>query len=296
MVFGLRQTQAFTGIFGNYIGESMGEAKRRSLSRDEILAKAVRCVYCSATSNLTLEHMPPRGLFENRMRPSGWEFAACERCNQGTRGADAVALFIAKIEAVTREQWKLEANLKLRSGIEKYAPGVWQEMFDQNQWSDAVINRKGILHRSKITRLDGRLTKEALDTFSAKSAMAAFHNFTGRPMELSGIIFTEWFLNAGMSQEVYDSIVKILPMHDHLKQGRKNSGRQFSLRYNSNNKNIVAALFSFHESFFIQIIATDGPEFVGPLSDILGSIKTEDRPTINICQPGLQRLISKQTL
>jgi hypothetical protein len=41
----------------------MGQAKQRSKRKDEITAAAKRCVYCDATENLTLEHMPPKGLF-----------------------------------------------------------------------------------------------------------------------------------------------------------------------------------------------------------------------------------------
>ena len=47
----------------------MGEARRRSHSRAEILASADRCVYCSSPDVTTLEHMPPIGLFARSDRP-----------------------------------------------------------------------------------------------------------------------------------------------------------------------------------------------------------------------------------
>ena len=51
-------------------------------------------MYCSAPP-VTVEHMPPTGMFRERRRLSGLEFACCRECNFGTRAADAVAAFMA---------------------------------------------------------------------------------------------------------------------------------------------------------------------------------------------------------
>ena len=268
----------------------MAEARQRSLKKAEILASAIRCVYCDHVGTYELEHMPPRGMFANKDRPSGWEFACCERCNKGTRGADALAIFMAQTEAITEDNWKLPNIIKLRGAIASHAPGVLDELFGMSKWDDSFINHNGILRPIKVGRVNGPLTTNYLNIFSAKAAMAAFMHFTKRPMELDGIIYTEWFLNGGMSEDTYKHIISIMPNHTQLSQGQKKSGKQFHVRYNTNNKNIVAAIMSFHNSLFVTIIATDGSEFIEPLGEVFKKIPRDSRPTINLTRPGLSEL------
>jgi hypothetical protein len=268
----------------------MGEAKARSRNGHQILNAAKRCVYCASTLADTIEHMPPRGMFKDKDRPSGWEFACCQRCNQGTKGADALAQFLARIEVVSESDWKLPSAKKLVGAIEANAKGVMREIFGRERFSDTLVRRNGLLHRSKIGRADGPLTKEQLDIFASKLAMATFHNFTERPLELDGLIITEWYLNGGMNSELFQAIVSIMPGFTQLTQGKKVSGDQFWLRYNTDNKGIVAALLTFHGSLHIMVIATDSPEFQTHIEDMAQDFASPNRPTVNITRPGLREL------
>src|ERR1700736_2228652 len=106
----------------------MGEAKRKSQTRAAILAAEPRCIYCPGPA-ATLEHMPPRGMFRERQRPSGMEYAACDACNEATRGSDAVAALMARIHPQNRDgSWQAQEMRRLVSAIEAYAPGVREEM------------------------------------------------------------------------------------------------------------------------------------------------------------------------
>lgn len=268
----------------------MGEAKNHRKSHQNTLDAAKRCVYCTATTNLEKEHMPPTALFENKDRPPGWVFACCKRCNQGTRGTDAVVQFFSRIEPVSQEKWKLATNLRVIGAIKKYAPGVMDELFGETRWASTLFNKNGLLYRSKVTRANGPAMKWHLNLFAAKAAMAAFHEFTGRPIRMDGLIYTEWFLNAGMSQETHDVMISVMPGCAQLKQGKKTSGKQFNVKYNTNGTDIVAALLSFHESFHITIIATDNPELSQPLSETFADMPRDARPTIQLTRPGLPEL------
>jgi hypothetical protein len=65
----------------------VGDTKRKSRSRHEILAHEKRCIYCANTPTC-VEHMPHRDMFIGKRRPSGMEFAACDDCNRKTGVAD----------------------------------------------------------------------------------------------------------------------------------------------------------------------------------------------------------------
>ena len=115
----------------------MGEAKRKSRAREEILATEPRCIYCPGPPQ-TLEHMPSRGMLRGKLRPSGMEYAACEVCNSGTRGSDAVAAVIARLHPDNSESsWQAEEMRKLMSALDAYAPGVREELTQpEKAWSE----------------------------------------------------------------------------------------------------------------------------------------------------------------
>lgn len=268
----------------------MSESKQRSRSRAAILATFSRCIYCESSVDLTIEHMPPRGFFKGKDRPSGWEFACCKRCNQGTRGADAVAQLISKFEAITAENWKISDNEKIIDAIDKYAPGVIEEIFSRKSWSEVLVRKNGILYPAISKQINGANTRHHLDLFSAKCAMAAFAQFTGRPVEANGLLYTRWHTNGGMTPERFALETQIMPMFSNLTQGAKNSGTQFHCRYNTNLKDLVAGLFALHNSLFISFVATDGSEFIEPLREILSKFGPGEHLVAQITTPGLSEI------
>lgn len=270
----------------------MGEARQRSKSRAQILASASRCVYCESMLANTIEHMPPRGVFKGRDRPSGWEFPCCERCNNGSRGADAVGQLMALIEPVSEKSWKGPQLKKILHAVQRFAPSVAAELDLKDKARPTFVNRNGLLHPAMKFRADGPATSAHLNVFAAKMAMASFSTYIGRPIEMDGLIYTQWFLNQGVPQNVYHATLSIMPEFGQLEQGRKVSGKQFSLNYNTDLKSIIAALVSFHECLTMIIIATDGEALIGPLSKSLVKIVGLDRPGSQMTLPGLPDLES----
>jgi hypothetical protein len=62
--------------------------------------------------------MPPRGIFRERQRPSGIEYGVCRACNEGTRGADAVATLMALLHPNNDdESWQAKKIRKLISTL-----------------------------------------------------------------------------------------------------------------------------------------------------------------------------------
>ncbi len=266
----------------------MGEAKQKKLTHAQIKADATGCVYCNKFDEFSIEHMPPRNMFQS-FRPSGWEFACCYACNQGTKGADALAGMMAHIEAISENEWKVDRARKLLRSADTNIPGLHDEIFG-NYAKNSYVSHEGLLRPVKEFRANGPLTKKHLNVFSAKLAMATFSHFTKRPIDQSGLIHTEWYLNAGISEETYNHVISIMPSYTQLTQGVQKSGRQFHLRYNTNGSDIVAAMVSFNDSFFVTLIATDNGLFAEPLREIYEKIPKQERPTVNLIRPGLPEI------
>lgn len=136
----------------------MSESKQRSKNKAMILGAASRCVYCQSTDPCEVEHMPPRALFKDKDRPSGWEFASCRSCNQDTRGADAVAQLLSMIEPTGDTPWKHEEILRKKRAIEKYAPGVSEEL-GQSKEEHILIRLNKLIRPAVRMSLDGPITK-----------------------------------------------------------------------------------------------------------------------------------------
>lgn len=267
----------------------MSESKIRSRKKTEILSIASRCVYCESTEPTEVEHMPPRGLFKDKDRPSGWEFACCSECNRDTRGADAVAQLFALIEPLNTSSWKFEGLQNKKRAVQKYAPGVLEE-FASAREEHVLLRQNGLIRDAVRINLNGALTKKYLDCFALKLAIASFTEFCGRNINFPNFILTEWNLNS-FQKEALEITTSIMPIYGELQQGRKTSGGQFSMRYNTDADSIAACLFSLHNSLFITCITTDVPDYVEKLTALFSDSNDREHSTRKITTMGLKELI-----
>jgi len=237
----------------------MGEANRRRLTQKNLLASEPRCIYCSAMPT-SLEHMPPITIFKNRRRPKGMVYACCANCNNRTSGADLVASFMARLNLDTQQgDWQLMENLAQRFALRKKAPGFLEELFESSHSRSVWRDRRGILTRYTELRAAGPRTRSYLNVFCAKFGMALYREHVGEALPLEGIVHTMWFTNAGLSQTAMNNMLRILPGAALLSQGNIHSGSQFSYRFNTDLRSIVAALAGFQQGLHVFVIATGTP-------------------------------------
>lgn len=254
-----------------------------------MIGDANRCVYCQSKGPFSVEHMPPKGMFD-RNRPPGWCFAACQECHNGTSAADAVAQLVSFINPDPNEDWQLKALSNRRDSLKRIAPTVYDELMKLEPSSQIFQWKGGLVLPATEVTLIGEATRKHLNCFSAKVAMAGFSQLVDRPIDENGVIFTKWFCNGGMQQETYDALVNMLPMRSELTQGKLTSGKKFFVRHNTDNKNIVAALYSFQATFHVFAIACDGEELTQPTRDILADMVGTNYPTSQVITPALPSL------
>lgn len=242
--------------------------KRRKPTHAEIRANAKRCVYCPTAlndNNYSLEHMPPRGLFRNSHRPKGLEFGGCKACNGGTKAADSAVAFLARIDQFTNDVsgWKIREGLKFLRSAEDGAPGFKGELFYENRERHGFARTgEGILFPT-VTTNTGPIGQSLLDVFGAKLGMALYHEHVGEPLPVAGGVHTMGFLNAGLSEETAEGLLRTLPVFDTLKMGKQEASGQFAYRFNSDDRSIVAALAHFHNNVHFFVIAMAEPTIYG---------------------------------
>lgn len=239
--------------------------KHRTLK--ELLATEPRCIYCENTreiAKMTVEHMPPRSMFRDKLRLKGMEYATCEACNNGTKGADVVAAFLSRIgQNGSEDGWEIEENKQFLSGVHQSAPGVLEEVFNSGKARHVYVKTQGGVHLPMIKTQTGPTVKGYMDVFSAKLAMAVFREHIGCALRMDGRIETIWFLNAGLPEQTADAMLSILPTGNTLRQGKLHATEQFAYRYNTDEKEIVAALVGFHSNLHIFVMASSNPIYEG---------------------------------
>ena len=210
--------------------------------------------------------MPPKLLFRAKARPSGLEFPSCRDCNNGTSAADALIGFFARIEPFGSDDpgdWKLKEAVKYLRSAESGAPGLVREILGDEHVKDSFLRSASGLILPVVETHAGPIAQKLLGVWSLKLAMALFSAHTSKALPLDGGAFGLWFLNAGLAEEVAEGFLKILPVHASLVQGRKSASGQFDYRFNSDGKEIVAALSHFHSNIHFFTIGFADPKIYG---------------------------------
>lgn len=258
-----------------------------------IVQNEPRCIYCAntrETAKITLEHMPPISMFRDRQRLKGMEYATCQPCNNGTKGADVTAAFMARIGPETPEEsWQVRENRKYLSGLTQSAPGVVEELFDERKAERVYLRGAGGILVPKVrAQANGPMVRGYMNIFAAKLAMALYREHVGVALPLEGRIETIVFFNAGLAQQTADTMLEIMPNRATLTMGERNVGDQFAYRFNTDGREIVAALVGFHGNLHIMAMAASNPIYEG----------LESPPFANKCRPGqlLEMIPKKQPL
>jgi hypothetical protein len=238
----------------------MGEARTKSKKLRHLIATEPRCIYC-ANAPSTVEHIPPISMFRARSRPNGMEFAACINCNNGTRGADLAAAFLARLSQDENPDMFKEA-VKFRDQVAKVAPELLAEFLRPDKTQIGWFRTAGGIRRRMVrVHMDGPLTQAYLTVFAAKLGMALYREHVGVALPLHGGVQLQCFLNAGLAQRTGDALLQKLPVFGTNQQGKYMVSEQFAYRYNCDAKSIVAALVGFHSNLHIFVVATSQPEF-----------------------------------
>ena len=183
----------------------MGEAKEKRRAHAVILTAHPLCIYCGMKAN-TIEHMPPRAMFDKRQRPKGLEFPTCRDCNNGTNLSDMAASLLARAYPDARTPDDLK---RLLGGARNNIPGLIEEMVDAG---------------AGLLRVDGPILKKHINVFGAKLGLALHYEAHGSPVPRAGGVQPMFFTNvSALRDELPAAIIELLPTPRTLKQANGKS-------------------------------------------------------------------------
>lgn len=185
------------------------------------------CIYCGGnTPAVTIDHMPPKVMFDKKDRPEGLEFPSCKSCNNGAGITDTVCSLIGRIYPDNDDPSAISDFVKLLSGTHNNASDFFQE-FMSNLDNSTPCEEAFKAPEGTETFTLGPVAKAHLEAFGARFGLAMHFVATGNILDKNGAIFVRIFTNFDLlNSPPPESLFEIL-VPKTLEQGQKNTYGQF---------------------------------------------------------------------
>lgn len=206
----------------------MGASKQR-LAR--MIAAHPHCIFCGGANPTTsVEHMPSRTLFDNKLRPKGLEFPSCQECQNSTRREELLISMLSRMypDAATAEA-RAETRSIIAAALHNF-PGLGSETLPDQL---PILERLGIkanhLPTWNFLDLGGPTCTEAIEKFAIKLAKALHFELTGEIVPSGAAIFYHRYSNLdAMTGGMPDDLMEALGDEKMLAMGKLNSLGTFS--------------------------------------------------------------------
>lgn len=227
--------------------------------RQNIFAKSGgMCIYCGGVELATsVDHMPPRIMFDLKDRPSGLEFAACEPCNSGAGRADLVAALIGRVYPDSDGPAFQEELRKLLLSVHNNVPGLIEELLPHAAQSKHLRQRYWGRAGGDFLSISGPLATSHLERFGARLGLAMHFEETGEIVGKEGCVFVRIFSNTDLIEGYVPQIIFEILQPSTLAQGRKSVGDQFRYGVRKTDGGLTTMSFAlFRRSFAVLAITT----------------------------------------
>jgi hypothetical protein len=261
-------------------------------NRERFLSANPFCVFCGgATAATTVEHCPPRALFQHKHWPEGFDFAACAACNHGTSDQDAIVAMLARMDPDDSV-----GNTDGRAaGIIKNVGNQFPHMFAKMLPSATVARRKnrelgvrpgpGQTHQDVAPILIPEEMSSAVEAFARKLAKAIYFREVGSIFSSHGTLLLSWFTNAELVKHgkyvLFDLLKDVPGRAVPLRRGGKYLDEQFQYKLSITAENhvfIVQARFGV--AFGLVLFGSTQPQVIEPIVDQLRAKYGKDGPFV----------------
>jgi hypothetical protein len=177
----------------------MGMSKIR---KQQFFATNPNCVFCGgSTPATTIEHCPPKAMFDNKEWPEGFEFSSCSACNNGTSDQDLIVAWMARVDFTDQSQTSDQRTEGLLKRMNLQHPNMLRKMLPSsieargNNRLLGITPPKGKTHtETGVINITTEMTN-AIQTFAKKLAKGIYFMHTGKIFPCDGCLMLGWFTN-----------------------------------------------------------------------------------------------------
>lgn len=251
----------------------MGQSRNR---KQAFFATHPVCAFCGGEASAeTVEHCPPRSMFQHRAWPEGYEFPSCVACNAGSSDDDLLVALLARMdpnEGTGNEDGKV---LGLIKQIQRQHPHLLAEMMPSPSDARRINRTLGVEPEPGQTHQDTGAMKvparldAAVKLFAAKLSKAMYYKATHRPFPKTGEIAVHWFTNVELLRHGYFPAFHALQeiggiMPEHVRASRPLND-QFAVKWSlSDDLKVFVLQTLFGKSFGTVTFGSVNQGLIGP--------------------------------
>jgi hypothetical protein len=231
----------------------MGSATR---NRKAFLLAHPVCAFCGGvTPSTTIEHCPPRAMFQNRQWPEGFEFPACDRCNIGTRDDDLLIAMLARVDPLENRGDRDGKMPGLMARAHKRHPGMFERML--------AIGEDGQPQASGEWQITNEM-RQAVDVLAAKLAKGIYWRHTRDIFPNDGGLAMTWYTNADVAcdggYKLFESLQHLAGNAPLLTRSGTYLNDQFEYKFSlSPEKHILTMQAKFGNAFGFAVFGSTTP-------------------------------------
>jgi hypothetical protein len=180
----------------------MGAATRH---RQRFLKVHRYCAFCGGTViATTIEHCPPRSLFQFRHWPEGFEFPACEPCNSSSDDDDLLAAMLARMDPFENKGDLDGKQTGLMKAVKRQFPGLVEKMLPTVFEARRNNRELGLTPEAGQTHQETGVVKvpeefhSSICVLATKLSKGIFYKETGNVFPIDGCLLLNWFTNADL--------------------------------------------------------------------------------------------------
>ena len=129
------------------------------------------CCFCGGEQTTeSRDEVPPRSMFVDRIWPEGYQFPACENCNQGSRHIDQVLALFTRMSFADRRQGE-ETLTPYISGVINNSPELMPKI------ANSSIEARKLLRQLGIQKPEGTFAKDFPVALIPKETIDALNHF-----------------------------------------------------------------------------------------------------------------------
>lgn len=243
--------------------EGLGAAKNK---RQRFIAANPFCCFCGGTEPATtIDHVPPRTCFPDRLAPEGFEFPACEWCQSASRLDELALGFFVRLVDPDDSAYRQDQSANALKGLRNNLPGLMPKFNLTNSEKRQGFRDYDIARPVGVLMSDVPMVgvpdeaHEAILRYARKLAAALFYREIGKPGPLDYFVWATWSQGANVAHmKAWRGFVEMTPLINRAGRTNLDFGNRFGYRCNKKaNPDLFAAIAQFGEGLALAMVVVN---------------------------------------
>jgi hypothetical protein len=242
----------------------MGEAKNK---KKRFLAAHPHCCFCGGSEpTTTVDHVPPRTCFANRAAPEGFEFPACDKCQEATRLDELAFGMFVRITDPSPNNYRREETQRAVQGIRNNLPHLMPNAGLTRRDKRNALKAKGLAVSPGKTIADVPMVSvpatinENVERYARKLVAALYYREKSKPLGLDFEIYVAW--TTATDKNSMTAFLEMANMSPFVTVGKRTNlqfGDRFGYRYSKADDNdLFMAVAQFGQGLVLAMLVADG--------------------------------------